>query len=381
MTVSQAAHAVRGNRASLTELRAEVRTFIAEQREAGAFVPRPDAWLTAWSADFSRAMAERGWVGMTLPQEYGGAGRSHLERFVVTEEMLVAGAPVAAHWVADRQAGPSVLRFGSEKLKQEFLPRIAAGRCFFAIGMSEPDAGSDLANVRTKATATDEGWVLSGTKVWTSGAHRADQMIVLARSSGRHGDRHAGLSQFILDLSTPGVRISPIVSMNGDHHFNEVFLDDVVVPKGRLLGVEGQGWRQVTSELAFERSGPERFLSVSLLISHLLAGIRRQALEATPELGRLIARLQGLHHMSFGVAKTLEAGASADVLAAMVKTLGTITEGDLVELAALLSGSGAHDEVLDAVVQVATAQRPGFTLRGGTNEILRGIITKGLGRQ
>lgn len=380
MTVSQAPHAVRADRALLTELRAEVRTFIAEQRAAGAFVPRPDAWLTAWSADFSRAMAERGWVGMTLPQEYGGAGRSYLERFVVTEEMLVAGAPVAAHWVADRQAGPSLLRFGSEKLKQEILPRIAAGRCFFAIGMSEPDAGSDLASVRTKATATDEGWVLSGTKVWTSGAHQADQMIVLARSSGRHGDRHAGLSQFILDLSTPGVRISPILSMNGDHHFNEVFLDDVVVPRDRLLGVEGEGWRQVTSELAFERSGPERFLSVSLLISHLLAGIRRQALEATPELGRFIARLQALHHMSFGVAQRLAAGAPADVPAAMVKTLGTITEGDLVELAALLSGAGAHDEALDAVVQVATAQRPGFTLRGGTNEILRGIITKGLGR-
>ncbi|MCR1783785.1 acyl-CoA dehydrogenase family protein [Nocardioides carbamazepini] len=364
---------------ALLELRGEVRDFIADQLSRGTFTPRPDAWLTAWSADFSRAMAERGWVGMTLPPEYGGAGRSFLERFVVTEEVLVAGAPVAAHWVSDRQAGPSLLRFGSEELKRELLPRIAAGRCFFAIGMSEPDAGSDLASVRTKATACDDGWVLSGTKVWTTGAHRADHMIVLARTSGRHGDRHQGLSQFIVALDALGIRVSPIVSMNGDHHFNEVLLDDVHVPSGRLLGTEGEGWRQVTSELAFERSGPERFLSVALLVSHLLAAVRRGALSPTAELGRLVARLQALHHMSFAVARTLDAGSPADVPAAMVKTLGTTTEGDLVELAALLTAcSTRHDDDLDAALRIATAQLPGFTLRGGTNEILRGIITKGL---
>lgn len=316
---------------------------------------------------------------MTLPTEYGGGGRSYLERFVVTEELLLAGAPVAAHWVADRQAGPSLLRYGTEALKSELLPRIAAARCFFAIGMSEPDSGSDLASVRTHAAHTADGWCLNGSKVWTSGAHQADLMVVLARTSGRHGDRHQGLSQLIVDLASPGVKVRPIISMNGEHHFNEVFFDEVLVPDGRLLGNEGDGWSQVTSELALERSGPERFLSSSLLTSLLLEATRRGDIESEPELGRLLARFHGLHHMSFSVAAALQEGLPADVTAAMVKTLGTAAEGDLVELAALLvDASAGHDEALAAAVEVATAQRPGFTLRGGTNEILRGIISKGL---
>lgn len=365
---------------ALVALRQEVREFLADQLARQTFIPRPDSWLTAWSPEFSQAMAARGWVGMTLPTEYGGSGRSYLERFVLTEELLLAGAPVAAHWVADRQAGPSLLRFGTEELKHEVLPRIAAGRCFFAIGMSEPDSGSDLASVRTRATQADGGWQVRGTKVWTSGAHHADLMVVLARTSGTHGDRHRGLSQLIVDLRAPGVNVSPIISMTGEHHFNEVSLEDVFVPSDRLLGKEGDGWRQVTSELAFERSGPERFLSISLLASMLLEAIRQGRVEATPELGRLLARLHGLHHMSFSVAVALQEGVPADVPAAMVKTLGTTTEGDLVELAALLVGASSTGLAdLSDAVSVATAQRPGFTLRGGTNEILRGIITKGLG--
>lgn len=367
------------DRHALAKLRAEVRDFVSEQLSQRTFKPRPDSWLTAWSPDFSRAMADRGWVGMTLPTEYGGGGRSYLERFVVTEELLLAGAPVAAHWVADRQAGPSLLRYGTEALKSELLPRIAAAGCFFAIGMSEPDSGSDLASVRTRATHTVDGWCLNGSKVWTSGAHHADLMVVLARTSGRHGDRRQGLSQLILDLTSPGVKVRPIISMNGEHHFNEVYFDEVLVPNGRLLGNEGDGWSQVTSELALERSGPERFLSISLLTSMLLEATRRGDIEHAPELGRLLARLHGLHHMSFSVAVALQEGLPADVPAAMVKTLGTATEGDLVELAALLvDASAGHDEALAEAVEVATAQRPGFTLRGGTNEVLRGIISKGL---
>ncbi len=368
------------NQAALLELRAEVREFVAEQLARDAFTARTDSWITAWSPEFSQAVAARGWVGMTLPTEYGGGGRSYPERFVVTEELLLAGAPVAAHWVADRQAGPSLLRFGTEELKRELLPRIAGARCFFAIGMSEPDAGSDLASVRTRATRTEDGWRVSGRKVWTSGAHQADLMVILARTSGRHGDRHQGLSQLIIDLRAPGVKVSPIISMNGQHHFNEVALEEVFVPDGRLLGNEGDGWQQVTSELAFERSGPERFLSISLLTAMLLKATRQGKVETTPELGRLVARLQGLHHMSFSVAVALQQGLAADVPAAMVKTLGTATEGDLIELAALLAGAaGNHGGELADAVSVATAQRPGFTLRGGTNEILRGVITKGLG--
>ncbi|MGI9207431.1 MAG: acyl-CoA dehydrogenase family protein, partial [Rhodococcus sp. (in: high G+C Gram-positive bacteria)] len=212
--------------AALSELRARVRAFLKEQVDAGTFTPGVDTWLTRWNTEFSRSLAAQGWVGMTIPVEYGGHGRTFMERFVVTEELLAVGAPVAAHWVADRQAAPSLLKYGTEEQKQRFLPGIAAGEICWAIGMSEPDSGSDLAGVKTKATQVDGGWRLSGTKLWTSGAHHADAFFALARSAPLDPDhRHDGLSQFIVLLDSPGVTIRPIMSMSGDHHFNEVLLD------------------------------------------------------------------------------------------------------------------------------------------------------------
>ncbi len=146
------------------------------------FVPACDAWLSGWDESFSRRLAAHGWVGMTVPPEYGGHGRSALERYVVVEELLAAGAPVAAHWVSDRQIVPNLLRYGSEELKRRYLPAIARGACYFAIGLSEPDAGSDLAAVRTAASRADGGWTVSGVKIWTSGAHRAHALIALLRT-------------------------------------------------------------------------------------------------------------------------------------------------------------------------------------------------------
>jgi len=209
------------------ELRAQVREFLG----SWAFTPRCDSWLTGADPAFSRALGERGWLGMTLPERYGGHGRSPLERFVVIEELLAAGAPVGAHWIADRQTGPSILAHGTEEQKQRFLPAIARGEGFFAIGMSEPDSGSDLASVRTRAEVDGEGgWRLNGTKVWTSGAHIAHAILLLARSAPLENDRHAGLSQFIVPLPSEGVTIRPILGLSGEHHFNEVVFDDVFVP-------------------------------------------------------------------------------------------------------------------------------------------------------
>ena len=244
----------------LRVLRRSVRNWLSQQAASGSFVPGVDRWLDGYDLEFTRALGERGWLGMTIPERYGGRGRTFLERFVVTEELLVAGAPVAAAWIADRQIAPSLLRYGSEEQKRRYLPDIAAGRCLFAIGMSEPDSGSDLASVRSRAVRTDGGWTLTGTKVWTSGAHLSDAFFVLARTSPIDpGNRHAGLSQFIVDLRSERVQIRPILSMNRSHHFNEVYLNEVFVPDDGVLGQIGEGWQQVTSELAFERSGPERF--------------------------------------------------------------------------------------------------------------------------
>ena len=248
-------------------LREEVRAFLKSEVAAGAYTPR--LGHSEFDADFTRRVAARGWIGMTWPRRYGGHECSYLERFVVTEEMLAAAAPCAAHWFGDRQTGPSLLRYGSEHLKQKYLPAIARGECYFALGMSEPNSGSDLASVRTRAERAAGGWRVTGQKVWTSWAHKAHAFFVLCRTAPDTGDRHEGLSQLIVELDAPGVTVRPIRFMNGDHHFNEVFLDSVFVPDAMVVGEVGQGWKQVTSELALERSGPERYMTTfPLLIEH-----------------------------------------------------------------------------------------------------------------
>lgn len=378
LNVTRLVPPVTGDPHALDELRLQVRAFVAEQQRAGRIGRYADSWLTGWDEDFSRALAARGWLGMTVPVSYGGHGRSHQERFVVTEELLAAGAPVGAHWIADRQIVPSLLKYGTEEQRRKFLPAIAKGECYFGIGMSEPDSGSDLASVRTKAVQVDGGWTITGTKVWTSGAHLAHAFICLARTAPVDpAHRHDGLSQFIVDLRAPGVDIRPIISMNGKHHFNEVILDEVFVPDAMVFGTIGNGWQQVTSELSFERSGPERFLSTFPLLADMAEHVRDGTLPRHTDLGRYLARITGLHQMSMAVAGALERHEPADTAAAVVKVLGTATEGDIADFADVLGET--DDESYCAMLADAVVQRPGFTLRGGTNEVLRGVIARGLG--
>ncbi|MEU4430152.1 acyl-CoA dehydrogenase family protein [Nocardia rhamnosiphila] len=381
MTPNRLVPPAAGDPTASAPLRAQVRAFLAAQYAEGRIGRTADSWLTGWDEDFSRALAEHGWLGMTVPVEYGGHGRTHLERFVVTEELLAAGAPVAAHWIADRQIVPSLLKYGTEEQKHTYLPVIARGECYFGIGMSEPNSGSDLASVRTRATRTDGGWSITGTKVWTSGAHRADAFICLARTEPVDpAHRHDGLSQFLVDLRSPGVDIRPIVSMNGEHHFNEVVLEEVFVADDRVFGTLGNGWQQVTSELSFERSGPERFLSTFPLLTATAAQMAAGTLPRHTDLGRYLARITGLHEMSTAVAGALERREPADTAAAVVKVLGTTTEGDIADFADLLAGDGTPvGSEYRAMLGHAVVQRPGFTLRGGTNEVLRGVIARGLG--
>lgn len=353
-------------------LRAEVREFLAQEAEAGAFLPRCDAWLNAPDPAFSRRLGERGWLGMTWPSRYGGHDRSALERHVVVEELLAAGAPVAAHWVADRQTGPLLLRYGSEEQRQRFLPGMARGEVYFAIGMSEPDSGSDLASVRTSARRVDGGWQVNGTKVWTSGAHFCDAMITLVRTEALGDDRHLGLSQLIVDLHGPGVEIRPIRLLTGEHHFNEVVLRDCFVRDSMVVGEPGEGWRQVTSELAYERSGPERFLSTFPLLA-ALAEAHREA-ELT---GRLVARIWSLRRLSLAVAGALERGEEPAVEAALVKDMGTRLEREVTE-AARSFGAGAPSSPLHQLYRQSLLDGPGFTLRGGTNEVLRTVVARAL---
>lgn len=373
--------ALRADDGDLAKLRDDLRRFLAEDAAQFGWQPGVDCWLSKWDADFSMRLAAAGFVGLTIPVEYGGHGRSHMHRYVVTEELLAHGAPVGAHWIADRQVAPALLTYGSEDQRRRLLPRIAAGTLYSAIGMSEHEAGSDLAAVTTKATRTDTGWLLSGSKVWTSGAHLAHQIVVLARTSPldpKH--RHAGFSQFIVPTDAPGVTIEPIVQMNGEHHFNEVLFDDVALTDADLLGTVGAGWHQVTSELGFERSGPERFLSTATLLFALVEALRD---DPRADVGDLMARMISLRQLSISVARALTAGRDAAVSAALVKDLGTRFEQDSVEIAAeLLDRYDDPDRPrLQAMLDTARVHAPLFTLRGGTNEVLRGIVAKNWTKQ
>jgi len=366
------------------ELRREVRSFIAEQRADGRLPPPTKVGL-GFSAEMTQRIAARGWIGITWPSQYGGQARSALERYVVTEELLAAAVPVGAHWVADRQSGPVLLKFGSEEQKRDYLPRITAGQCFFCIGMSEPQSGSDLASLRMRAERIDGGWKLNGHKIWTTNAHRAHYIIVLARSSPAESSRHAGLTQFIVDLKSTGVTVNPIVSMPGEHDFNEVLLTDVVVADSAMIGTEGNGWNQVSAELAYERSGPERWLSSFRLLSELIDALDQQARPASlEELGRLLSHLLSLRQLSLSVASMIERGLTPNVEAAIVKDLGTKFEQEVVRVVRDIVSvehltCHGREERLRKLLVHAQLWAPAFTIRGGTNEILRGIIAKGIG--
>lgn len=373
--------------AAALRLREEVRAFLRDELAAGTYTPH--LGHAEFDAAFTRRIAQRGWIGMTWPERYGGQARSYLERFVVTEEMLAVAAPCAAHWFADRQTGPSLLRYGTEALRQKYLPAIARGECYFALGMSEPNSGSDLASVRTRAERVEGGWRVTGQKVWTSWAHKAHAFFVLCRTSADSGNRHEGLSQLIVELDQPGVTVRPIRFMDGSHHFNEVFLDNVFVPDAMVVGEIGQGWKQVTSELALERSGPERFMTTFPLLVEL---IRR--LGANPDaraadmVGRLTARFWTLRRMALAIALTLDPTVSDSATtpdlateAALVKDMGTFYEREIVDAARLLTEIEPDPTALDTFERYLAETlyaAPIATIRGGTTQVLRTLIARRL---
>lgn len=363
-------------------MRRKVRAFLEAERAEGRYAPHRCSWIT-FDSDFSRRAAAAGFIGMTWPKQYGGGEHSNLERFVVTEEMLAAGAPGGAHWIADRQSGPQILKHGSERARQSILPRIAAGECYFGIGMSEPNSGSDLAAVRTRADKTEGGWLLNGSKIWTSNAHRVHYLIVLARTEPLGKNRHAGLTQFIVDTASQGIEIRPILNLSGGHEFNEVFFKDCFVPGDMLIGEPGEGWARVTGELAFERAGPDRFMSDVRLLVELINRVgpdpgERQAVE----IGRLVSHLAALRRMSSSIAGLMERGESPVTEAALVKDVGTAFEREIPEIVRRVSPvepSLDDEEPYSQALANVLLYAPSFTIRGGTPEILRGLIARGLG--
>lgn len=370
----------------LEKLRAEVRGFLSETLQDFSPLQRAENW-NGFDRQFGLKLGARGWIGMAWPVAYGGQGRSFMERYVVWEELLAAGAPVVSALPVDRQNGPLLLEYGTEAVKRALLPRMARGELIFCLGMSEPGSGSDLASVQSRARRTSQGWRLNGRKIWTSFAHEADYMIGIFRTGETTGSKHAGLSQFLIDLKTPGIDIRPIENFQGDRNFNECTFDDVDIPEEALIGNEGEGWKQVTRELAFERSGPERYLSSNQLFVEMVNASAMHAIRADTvdsryavQLGSLFSEMAALREMSRGVAALISADLPAALAAALVKERGAAFEQKLPEIAHGLFGSelGGDDADLQTVVTYATQAAPQYSIRGGAREILRGIIARGL---
>lgn len=362
-------------------LRDEVRAFVAVQTERGLIRPGRQSWTT-FSREFSLAAARAGYVGMTMPVAYGGHGRSAWERYVVWEELLAAGAPLGSHWIADRQSAPQILRKGTEAIKRALLPGIARGEITFGIGMSEPDSGSDLSSIRTRADREDGGFVLNGRKVWTTNAQHAEYIICLCRTEPRGENRYAGLSQLVVPMALGGITVRPLRNLGGEEELNEITFDNVRVPADHLLGQGGDGWALVTEELAFERSGPDRFLSsfgVLATMARMLSTAPDPRAEA--ELGALLARLTAIRQLSLQINARLAQGEAVSALATIMKDLGTALEQDIPETARrlmdLIPSTDGRPEA--ATLATAILNAPCFSLRGGTREILKGIIARELG--
>lgn len=371
---------LRDTPAEAPALRAELRAFLAEAGRDWSPMVRAYSWM-GFDREFSREVGRRGWIGMTWPAAYGGGERTAMERYVVLEEMLAVGAPVGAHWIGDRQSGPLLLRLGTEDQRREFIPRIVRGELAFAIGLSEPDSGSDLASLRTRAEKVPGGWKINGRKVWTTNAHRCDFMIALLRTAPAADPKlkHQGLSQFLVDLRSSGLAIRPILDLAGEEGFNEITFDDVFVPDFMLVGEAGQGWAQATAELALERAGPERYLSSLPLLTAALDDLRAEP-AAAEAVGRLLARASTLRQMSLAVAGMLQEGKAPEREAALVKDVGNDWEQITLPetIRDLLDPARTPPQVTE-MLGIVTMVARSYSLRGGTREILRGIIARQLG--
>ncbi len=372
------------------KLRAEVREFVSADP---AVLARPfleDGWIAGFDPAFSKRLAARGWLGMTWPRQYGGQERSYLDRLIVTEELLLAGAPVAAHWFGDRQIGPALLAHGTPAQKAELVPRIARAEISFCIGMSEPNAGSDLAGLATRADTDGEEFVIRGQKTWTSFAEHADYCYLVARTNA-DAPKHKGISELLVSMRAPGITVRPIRDMVGESHFGELFFDDVRVPKSALIGVQDAGFYQIMQQLDFERSGIERLISNAPLWRDALALARERGLtRRDPVLREKIAELEIAARAGRGliyrVAEMLSTGRVPNYEAAVAKTFCTSLEQRMTDLVVqILGDAGALDASDPRAPFAGRAARTflyaaAYTIQGGTNNILRNIIaTRGLG--
>lgn len=335
-----------------------------------------DAWINGFSREFSRELGRRGWIGMTWPKEYGGGGRSVLERFVVTETLIEKGAPIAASWFADRQMGPTLIAYGTEEQKRQFLPGILAGETGWCIGMSEPDAGSDLASLKTRAVRDGDDYVINGQKIWTSFGESADYCYLICRTS-TEGPKHAGISEIIVPMDSPGITVKPIQDMTTNRHFCEVWFEDVRVPATNLVGQEGGSFSQTMRQLEHERGGIDRLLSNHAL--YLEAKARADT--TRPLVRQELARIETGYRIGRLLVLREVLGQAPRQFSAATKAFCTEHEQRVADFVAATFGAEA---TLWGRVARGICYAPAYTIMGGTSTILRNILgerTLGLPRE
>lgn len=351
----------------LESLAAEARAFALDQLRPDDFAD--DSWLIGASREFSRALGARGWWGLTWPVEFGGGGRPAIERLVIFETLISMGAPIASSWFADRQIGPTLLQFGTREQIRRWLPQIISGESAWCIGMSEPDAGSDVAAVRTSARPVGDGeWIVNGSKIWTSGAASADWCYLIARSEP-DAPRHKALSEFVVDMTSPGISVSPIVDMTGNSHFCEVTFDEVRVPPGHLIGERGNSFRQVMRQMEHERGGIDRLTSNRRLYDR----VRAASTLEDPILRQRAARIETGYLLGRQLVLREVLGQAPAGFSALTKTFCTELEIEIAEFCGAVAQLGATEW---GEVARALCYAPAYTIMGGTTQILRNIIAE-----
>ena len=345
-------------------LREQARTVAVEA--VARFGRHNDSWINGYSKDFAKAMATHGFIGMTWPTEFGGGGRPPIDRLIVGEELIKAGAPVAAMWFGDRQMGPTLITYGRPDQQAEFLPKILSGDTTWCIGMSEPDAGSDLAGLKTAAVRDGDDWVINGQKIWTSFAEVADYCYLICRTTSE-GPPHAGISEIVVPMDTPGIEVRPIEDMTTNRHFCEVFFTDVRVPIANLVGTEGAAFKQTMRQLEHERGGVDRLVSNHALYLQALDAVDttdplvRQEIAAL-EIGYRIGRILVVRE----VLKQAPAGFSA-----ATKCFCTEHEQRVAEF--VWRALGGQATLWDQTT-AGLCYAPGYTIMGGTSNVMRNIL-------
>ncbi len=370
------------------DFRQEVSSFLQDEIKQGQWKPEIDAWIMGYDPQFTKRIAAKGWIGLAWPKEYGGAGRSYVDRLIFTEEMLRYGAPAACHWFADRQIGGSVLKHGTEEQKKYYLPQIIKGEMYVGLGMSETEAGCDLASLKTKAIKKDSYYEVNGGKTWTSGGQHMNYLYLLARTNPEVA-KHKGISEFVIPINLAGITTGLIRDITGGEHWNEVFFDNVKVDPKYLIGRENGGWGQVMEQLAYERSGMERLMAnypvfdgVVKFVKETKVDGKRLADDALirQQLAQMRLEFETGRLFMYRVALAMDENRSPEWEASVSKAYSTSFEQKLANVAMEILGPygqlrpGAKNVKLSGHVSHSYLSSKGYSLQAGSTEVLKNII-------